>query len=63
MTNAETTGAAAPSEAATYDGIAQAVHWLVAALAFVAVALGWAIAGAPRNTLSTISCCCTAPSD
>jgi len=61
---AETTGAATPSGAAAYDSIAQAVHWLVAALAFVAVALGWAIAGAPRNTLSAISsCCCTAPSD
>jgi cytochrome b561 len=47
---AETTGAATPSGPATYDSIAQAVHWLVAALAFVAVALGWAIAGEPRNT-------------
>jgi len=54
---AETTGAAAPSGPATYDSIAQAVHWLVATLAFVAVALGWAIAGAPRNTLSAISSC------
>ena len=41
---------APPSGAAAYDGIAQAVHWLVAALAVIAVALGWAIAGAPRNT-------------
>jgi cytochrome b561 len=46
----DTTGAATPSGAASYDSIAQAVHWLVAALAFVAVVLGWAIAGAPRNT-------------
>ena len=50
MPTAETTGAAAPSGPATYDSIAQAVHWFVAALAFVAVALGWAIAGEPRNT-------------
>ena len=50
MANAETTGAAAPSGAATYDSVAQAVHWLVAALAVIVVPLGWAIAGAPRNT-------------
>jgi cytochrome b561 len=50
MAKAETTGAAAPSGAATYDGTAQAVHWLVAALAVIAVPLGWAIAVAPRNT-------------
>lgn len=50
MANAGTTGAVAPSGAASYDSIAQAVHWLVAALAVVAVPLGWAIAGAPRNT-------------
>lgn len=49
MANAEATGTAAPSGAATYDSIAQAVHWLVAAFAVMAVALGWAIAGAPRN--------------
>jgi cytochrome b561 len=50
MTKAETTGAAAPSGAATYDSTTQAVHWLVAALAVITVPLGWAIAGAPRNT-------------
>jgi cytochrome b561 len=50
MTNAEATGAAAPSGAATYDSTTQAVHWLVAALAVITVPLGWAIAGAPRNT-------------
>jgi hypothetical protein len=62
MANAETTGAAAPSGAATYDSVAQAVHWLVTALAVIVVPLGWAIAGAPRATLpSAISSCCTAP--
>ena len=50
MTKAETTGAAAPSGAATYDSSAQAAHWLVAALAVITIPLGWAIAGAPRNT-------------
>jgi cytochrome b561 len=50
MADAEATRAAAPSGAATYDSIAQAVHWLVAALAVIAVPLGWAIAWAPRNT-------------
>ena len=50
MTKAVTSGAAAPSGAATYDSTAQAVHWLVAALAVITVPLGWAIAGAPRNT-------------
>jgi cytochrome b561 len=41
---------ASPSGAATYDGLSQTLHWLVAALAVTVVALGWAIAGAPRNT-------------
>ena len=50
MAKAETTGAAAPSGAVVYDSTAQAVHWLVAALWVIAVPLGWAIAGAPRNT-------------
>jgi cytochrome b561 len=50
MAKAATTGAAAPRGGATYDSTAQAVHWLVAALAVIAVPLGWAIAGAPRNT-------------
>jgi cytochrome b561 len=50
MAKAATTGDAAPRGVATYDSTAQAVHWLVAALAVIAVPLGWAIAGAPRNT-------------
>jgi cytochrome b561 len=50
MANAEMPGAAAPSGAVRYDSVAQAVHWLVAALAVIAVPLGWAIAGVPRNT-------------
>ena len=33
-----------------YDPIAQAVHWLVAALAVGVVLLGWTIGGVPRNT-------------
>jgi cytochrome b561 len=33
-----------------YDRVARALHWLVAALAVIAVSLGWAIGGAPRNT-------------
>jgi cytochrome b561 len=50
MAKAGSTGGAAPRRVATYDSTAQAVHWLVAALAVIAVPLGWAIAGAPRNT-------------
>jgi cytochrome b561 len=42
--------AAAPRAAASYDRIAQAVHWLVAALAVTVIWLGWGIAWAPRNT-------------
>ena len=49
MTNAEA-AAAAPRAALSYDRIAQAVHWLVAALAVTVVWLGWGIAWAPRNT-------------
>jgi cytochrome b561 len=37
-------------EALGFDRISRAVHWLIAALAVVVVVLGWAIAGAPRNT-------------
>jgi cytochrome b561 len=36
--------------AVVYDPIAQAVHWLVAALAVGVVLLGWTIGGVPRNT-------------
>jgi cytochrome b561 len=49
MADAEAT-AAAPHAALSYDRIAQAVHWLVAALAVTAIWLGWGIAWAPRNT-------------
>jgi cytochrome b561 len=34
----------------SYGRVARAAHWLIAALAVVVVSLGWAIAGAPRNT-------------
>jgi cytochrome b561 len=46
MPDAEAAAAVAPR----YDGVARAVHWLVAALAVIAVALGLVIAWAPRNT-------------
>src|SRR3954451_1852538 len=36
-----------PIEIETYGPIAQAVHWAVAALAFVVVGLGWAILCSP----------------
>jgi cytochrome b561 len=49
MADAEAT-AAAPRAAPSYDRIAQAVHWFVAALAVTVVWLGWGIAWAPRNT-------------
>jgi cytochrome b561 len=38
-----------PIEIETYGPIAQAVHWAVAALAFVVVGLGWAMLGSPRG--------------
>jgi len=44
-----TTPAIAAGEA-VYDRVARALHWLVAALAVIVISLGWAIAGAPRNT-------------
>jgi cytochrome b561 len=43
---------AASGRASSYDAVARALHWLVAALAVIVIALGWAIAGAPRNTPS-----------
>lgn len=39
-----------PVAIACYDPVARAVHWLVAVLAVLVVALGWAIPGAPRET-------------
>jgi cytochrome b561 len=47
-----TTLAATSGEAKTksFDRVSRAVHWLAAALTVVVVSLGWAIAGAPRNT-------------
>src|SRR3984893_9608714 len=33
-----------------YDPVARALHWLVAGLAVIVVALGWAIPGAARET-------------
>jgi cytochrome b561 len=50
MVNAATRPAAAFGGAAPYDGVAQALHWLVAALAVGVVLLGWTIEGTPRNT-------------
>ena len=35
-----------------YDGVARAIHWLVAGLAVAVVALGWAMVAAPRGTPS-----------
>jgi cytochrome b561 len=43
---------AASGEAQSYDSVARALHWLIAGLAVVVICLGWAIAGAPRNTPS-----------
>jgi cytochrome b561 len=39
-----------PGRPVGYDRIARAMHWLVAALAVMVVALGWAGATAARNT-------------
>jgi cytochrome b561 len=38
-----------PVEIDTYDPVARAVHWVVAALIVIVVGLGWAIPGAPRG--------------
>jgi cytochrome b561 len=43
-------GRADPLAIARYDPVAQAIHWLVAALAVIVVGLGWAIPGAMRET-------------
>jgi cytochrome b561 len=43
-------GQGGQGEIAGYDPVARAVHWLVAGLAVVVVALGLAIPGAPRET-------------
>jgi cytochrome b561 len=50
MARAGTKPAVAFGGAASYDGIAQTLHWLVAALAIAVVLLGWTIEGVPRNT-------------
>src|SRR4051812_44026828 len=46
---AEWRPSADPVEIETYGPMAQAVHWAVAALAFVVVGLGWAMLGSPRG--------------
>jgi len=50
MANAATRPATASGGATSYDSVAQALHWLVAALAVGVVLLGWTIEGTPRNT-------------
>ena len=39
-----------PVATATYDPVARSLHWLIAGLAVIVVALGWAIPGAARET-------------
>src|SRR5712691_569750 len=41
-----------PVETECYGPVARALHWLVAGLAVIVVALGWAMPGAPRETES-----------
>ena len=43
-------GAGSPQRPASYDRVARAVHWLVAALAVIVVAFGWASQTAGRGT-------------
>jgi cytochrome b561 len=43
-------GQADPVAILSYDPVARIVHWLVAVLVAIVVGLGWAIAGAPRET-------------
>jgi cytochrome b561 len=50
MAHAATKPAAASGGATSYDSVAQALHWFVAALAVGVVPLGWTIEGVPRNT-------------
>jgi len=38
------------ASAGVYDPVARALHWVVAGLAVIVVALGWAIPGAARGT-------------
>jgi cytochrome b561 len=45
-----TVAAVEPGKVSTYDPVARAAHWLAAALAVVAVSLGWAIGGVARGT-------------
>jgi cytochrome b561 len=45
-----TVAAVERGKASIYDRVARAAHWLAAALAVVAVSLGWAIEGVPRST-------------
>jgi cytochrome b561 len=45
-----TESGAASASAGVYDPVARALHWLVAGLAVLVVALGWAIPGAPRGS-------------
>jgi cytochrome b561 len=50
MVGAASGSAAAFGRSASYDSVAQALHWLVAVLAVAVVLLGWTIEGVPRNT-------------
>ena len=53
-----------PIEIECYGPVARAVHWAVAALAFVVVALGWALLGSRRGGDSReLLLSCTARSD
>jgi cytochrome b561 len=51
-TEAVPTPPADPVEIECYDPVARALHWLVAGLVVIVVSLGWAMPGAPRETLS-----------
>jgi cytochrome b561 len=45
-------GAGASSGGGRYGPVARVTHWLIAGLAVIVVALGWAAGSAPRNTAS-----------